>query len=83
MKNMRVKYGSLATLCLLLLALLPASCIQDEYAAKGTATVTMTFTTRAISNPTTRAVGDLLDNEQMRTLRVIVARSETSEICIT
>lgn len=80
MKNMRVKYGSLATVCLLLLALLPASCIQDEYAAKGTATVTMTFTTRAISNPTTRAVDDLLDNEQMRTLRVIVARSSNSEI---
>ena len=77
---MRLKYDSLATLCLLLLTLLPASCIQDEYAAKGTATVTMTFTTRAISNPTTRAVDDLLDNEQMRTLRVIVARSSNSEI---
>lgn len=80
MKNMRLKYDSLATVCLLLLALLPASCIQDEYAAKGTATVTMTFTTRAISNPTTRAVDDLLDNEQMQTLRVIVARSSNSEI---
>lgn len=75
-----MKYDSLATVCLLLLALLPASCIKDEYAAKGTATVTMTFTTRAISNPTTRAVDDLLDNEQMRTLRVIVARSSNSEI---
>lgn len=80
MKNMRLKYDSLAMLCLLLLALLPASCIKDEYAAKGTATVTMTFTTRTISNPTTRAVGELLDNEQMRTLRVIVARSSNSEI---
>lgn len=75
-----MRYGSWVTLCLLLLALLPASCIQDEYGAKGTATVTMTFTTRTISNPTTRAVGDLLDNEQMRTLRVIVARSSNSEI---
>ena len=75
-----MKYDSLATVCLLLLALLPASCIKDDYAAKGTATVTMTFTTRTISNPTTRAVGDLLDNEQMRTLRVIVARSSNSEI---
>lgn len=80
MKNMRVKYGSLATVCLLLLALLPASCIKDDYAAKGTATVTMTFTTRAISNNATRAVDDLLDNEQMKTLRVIVARSSNSEI---
>lgn len=33
----------------------------------------MTFTTRAISNPTTTA-GGLEDNEHMRTLRVIVAR---------
>lgn len=73
MKNMRVKYGSLATLCLLLLALLPASCIQDEYAAKGSATVTMTFTTRAISNPMADA-GELEANEHMYTLRVIVAR---------
>lgn len=78
MKNKtRNKFSGL--LCLLLLALLPTSCIQDEYAAKGTATVTMTFTTRAISNGTTRAVGDLLDNEQMTSLRVIVART-TNEI---
>lgn len=70
---MRLKYDSLATLCLLLLALLPASCIQDEYAAKGSATVTMTFTTRAISNPMADA-GGLEANEHMHTLRVIVAR---------
>lgn len=78
MKNKtRNKYSGL--LCLLLLALLPTSCIQDDFAGKGTATVTMTFTTRAISNGTTRAVGDLLDNEQMTSLRVIVART-TNEI---
>lgn len=70
----------MAAVCLSLLALLPASCIKDDYAAKGTATVTMTFTTRAISNSTTRAVDDLLGNEQMKTLRVIVARSSNSEI---
>lgn len=80
MKNLRMKYTSMAAVCLSWLALLPASCIKDEYAAKGTATVTMTFTTRAISNSTTRAVDDLLDNEQMKTLRVIVARSSNSEI---
>ena len=80
MKNLRMKYTSMVAVCLSLLALLPASCIKDEYAAKGTATVTMTFTTRAISNSTTRAVDDLLDNEQMKTLRVIVARSSNSEI---
>lgn len=75
-----MKYTGVAVFCLLLLALLPASCIMDDYAPKGTATVTMTFTTRAISNSTTRATGDLLDNEQMKTLRVIVARSSNSEI---
>lgn len=80
MKNLRMKYTSMVAVCLSLLALLPASCIKDDYAAKGTATVTMTFTTRAISNSTTRAVNDLLDNEQMKTLRVIVARSSNSEI---
>lgn len=39
----------------------------------------MTFTTRAISNPTTTA-GGLEANEHMRTLRVIVARQENGEI---
>ena len=53
MKNLRMKYTSMVAVCLSLLALLPASCIKDDYAAKGTATVTMTFTTRAISNSTT------------------------------
>lgn len=59
--------------CLLLLALLPASCIKDDYAARDKATVTMTFTTRASSNAT-QGENPLLDNEQMKTLRVIVAR---------
>lgn len=71
---MRVKYGSLATLCLLLLALLPASCIQDEYAAKEKATVRVTFTTRADGGTTVVGSG-LAENEQMHTLRVIVAKS--------
>lgn len=80
MKILFNRNNSIGILCLLLLLAVGAvSCIKDEYAAKGTATVTMTFTTRAISNPTTRAVGDLLENEQMRTLRVIVAR-ESGEI---
>lgn len=80
MKKLTKKYSVQLAGLLLLLALLPVSCIKDDYAPKGTATVTMTFTTRAISNSTTRATGDLLDNEQMRTLRVIVARSSNSEI---
>lgn len=81
MKILFNRNNSIGIFCLLLLLAVGAvSCIKDEYASKETATVTMTFTTRAISNSTTRAVGDLLDNEQMRTLRVIVARSSNSEI---
>lgn len=79
MKNIKIRYTD-TIVWLLLLALLPVSCISDDYAPKGTATVTMTFTTRAINSSATRAVGDLLDNEQMKTLRVIVARSSNSEI---
>lgn len=80
MKNMRVKYDSLATLCLLLLALLPASCIQDEYAAKEKATVRVTFTTRAISGSSDTDANTLETHEHMRTLRVIVARASDNEI---
>lgn len=74
MNNKRVKYGSLATLCLLLLALLPASCIKDDYAAKEKATVRVTFTTRADGGTTVVGSG-LAENERMHTLRVIVAKS--------
>ena len=70
MKKLTKKYSVQLAGLLLLLALLPVSCIKDDYAPKGTATVTMTFTTRAISNSTTRATGDLLDNEQMKTIRL-------------
>lgn len=75
MKNKRMKYDSLATVCLLLLALLPASCIQDEYAAKEKATVRVTFTTRAISGSSDTDANTLEEYEHMRTLRVIVARA--------
>lgn len=68
-----MKYTGIAVVCLLLLALLPASCIMDDYAPKGTASVTMTFTTRATSNAG-QDESSLLDKEQMKTLRVIVAR---------
>lgn len=70
-----MKYDSLATVCLLLLALLPASCIQDEYAAKEKATVRVTFTTRAISGSSDTDANTLEEYEHMRTLRVIVARA--------
>lgn len=79
MKKLTKKYSVQLAGLLLLLALLPVSCIKDDYAPKGTATVTMTFTTRAISNPAANA-GGLEANEHMRTLRVIVARSSNSEI---
>lgn len=70
------------TYCLLAvvlaMALLPVSCIKEDYpVAAEKASVTMTFTTRVSDNV---AVGNLLDNEQMQTLRVIVARSGTNDI---
>lgn len=71
------------TYCLLAvvlaMALLPVSCIKEDYpvAAGEKASVTMTFTTRVSDNVTAE---NLLDNEQMRKLRVIVARSGTNDI---
>lgn len=70
------------TYCLLAvvlaMALLPVSCIKEDYpVAAEKASVTMTFTTRVSDNV---AVGNLLDNEQMQTLRVIVARAGTNDI---
>lgn len=72
MNNMK-KHRYLAAACLLLLSLLAVSCISDDYPVRDKATVKMTFTTRAISNPATTA-GGLEANEHMSTLRVIVAR---------
>lgn len=72
MNNMK-KHRYLAAACLLLLSLLAVSCISDDYPVRDKATVKMTFTTRAISNPTATA-GGLEANEHMSTLRVIVAR---------
>lgn len=64
---------------LLLLVLLPTSCIKDDYAAGENASVTMTFTTRVGSD--TQVSGDeLATNERMKTLRVIVARTSTKEV---
>lgn len=73
MKNLKMKYTGIAAVCLLLLALLPTSCIKDDYAAKEKATVQVTFTTRAEAN-TTVAGSNLAENERMKTLRVIVAK---------
>lgn len=74
MRNIMKSYG--IGVCLLLLSvLLPTSCIKDDYAAGENASVTMTFTTRTQSaDPSVDGSVPLLDNEQMKTLRVIVAR---------
>lgn len=74
MRNIMKSYG--IGVCLLLLSvLLPTSCIKDDYAAGENASVTMTFTTRAQSaDPSVDGSVPLLGNEQMETLRVIVAR---------
>lgn len=62
----------------LAMALLPVSCIKEDYpVAEEKASVTMTFTTRVSDNV---AAGNLLNNEQMQTLRVIVARAGTNDI---
>lgn len=75
MKILFNRNNSIGTLCLLLLlAAVAGACVKDEYAEKEKATVTMTFTTRAESTP--QYSSSLLDNEQMKTLRVIVARHD-------
>lgn len=80
MRNTMKSYG--IGVCLLLLsALLPVSCIQDDYTAGEKASVTMTFTTRTQgASPLADGSSALLANEQMKTLRVIVARTATQEV---
>lgn len=53
--------------------LLPTACVQEDGGQTGRATVTLTVTTRAVSTSEAED-GMLEDNEQMKTLRVIVAR---------
>lgn len=68
--------NTIGTLCLFLLAaVLPVSCLKDDYAAKEKATLTLYFTTTSNSNGTSSdgtTIGPELPNEHMRTLRVIV-----------
>lgn len=80
MRKLTKKYRVHLAGWLLLLALLPVSCIKDDYAPKDKATVTVTFTTRAISGDPNTTAGTLEEYEHMRTLRVIVARSSDNEI---
>lgn len=77
--NTRFRIYNIGVCVLLLLALLPLSCIKDDSVSKETATVMMTFSTRAINSPVS-STGGLEVNEHMRTLRVIVARSSNSEV---
>lgn len=75
MKILFNRNNSIGIFCLLLLLAVGAvSCIKDEYAeSKEKATVQVTFMTRAVSDGT--IVGnELADNEQMKTLRVIVTK---------
>lgn len=77
MKKLFRTYALLAA-AVVAVALLSVSCIKDSDLTAGEkASVTMTFTTRVSDNV---AVGNLLNNEQMQTLRVIVARSGTNDI---
>ena len=77
MKQLFRTYALLAA-AVVAVALLSVSGITDSDLTAGEkASVTMTFTTRVSDNV---AVGNLLDNEQMQTLRVIVARSGTNDI---
>lgn len=75
MRKLTKKYKVHLAGWLLLLALLPVSCIKDDYAPKDKATVTVTFTTRAESE-TTVIGSQLAENERMKTLRVIVAKGD-------
>lgn len=76
-----LKNGAALLAGLTILGTVPAGCIKDDYADRGNATVTMTFTTQAAAPqaPTT-GTEPAEDNERMQTLRVIVARSATNEI---
>lgn len=80
MKKLTKKYSVQLAGLLLLLALLPVSCIKDDYAAKEKATVQVTFTTRAISGSSDTDANTLEEYEHMRTLRVIVARASDNDI---
>ncbi len=63
------------------LLLLPASCIKDDYAARESTTVTLSVSTRSDYQDQNNQEGHNLEpNEEMKTLRVIVARSSNNEI---
>lgn len=76
-----LKNGAALLAGLTILGTVPTGCIKDDYAARGNATVTMTFTTQAAAPQAPTAGTEPAEgNERMKTLRVIVARSTTNEI---
>ena len=76
-----LKNGTALLACLTILGTVPMGCIKDDYAERGNATVTMTFTTQAVApQAPTPGTEPATGNERMQTLRVIVARSATNEI---
>lgn len=77
MKKSRRYYFVIAAL--FVMALLPVSCIKDNFTAGENASVTMTFTTR-VGSDTQVSGDDLATNERMKSLRVIVARTSTKEV---
>ena len=77
MKKSRRYYFVIAAL--FVMALLPVSCIKDNFTAGENASVTMTFTTR-VGSDTQVSGDDLATNKRMKSLRVIVARTSTKEV---
>lgn len=80
MKNKILSYvtgaAALATLCVL-----PTGCIQDDVNGTRETTLTLTVATRSDDPNQTDNGGKTLEaNEEMKTLRVIVARHSNSEI---
>lgn len=77
MRDKIINY-TLGVSLLLLLVLLPTSCAKEDNMGEK-ASVTMTFLARAESDTQT-SESNLLENEHMKTLRVIVARQLTGEV---
>lgn len=80
-RNTLKKYAGYAA-AVAVAGLVLGGCIKDDYSARGNATVTMTFTTRANNAPQVPEDGMLQAeaSERMKTLRVIVVRSATEEV---
>ena len=77
----RIKSYAALALGLCLLGAGMTGCIKDEYGARETTTVRLTVSTRSDHEDQNNQPGHNLEpNEEMKTLRVIVARSSNNEI---